>query len=71
MESFRRGRRLLGLARRRAETATDRRQAEAEQDIEDGNVLRDRQQYDVLERMGWSALVIWECETTGAERLAA
>ncbi len=34
-------------------------------------VLRDHRRYEALERMGWTSLVIWECETTDAERLAA
>ncbi|MYE95019.1 MAG: DNA mismatch endonuclease Vsr [Gemmatimonadetes bacterium] len=37
----------------------------------EGNVMRDQQHRDALERMGWTTLVIWECETTDAERLAA
>ena len=36
----------------------------------EANVTRDLQHYEALERMGWTALVIWECETTDAERLA-
>lgn len=29
----------------------------------DGNVTRDRRQRAELERMGWTVMVIWECET--------
>lgn len=36
-----------------------------------GNVERDRQVRRLLRKAGWSVIVIWECETYDAERLAA
>ena len=35
-----------------------------------GNVQRDRRNIDALESMGWATLVVWECETTDADRLS-
>jgi DNA mismatch endonuclease (patch repair protein) len=34
----------------------------------DRNMVRDRQILEALHALGWSALVIWECETRKAER---
>lgn len=36
----------------------------------DGNVLRDRKNEAALRGMGWSVLVVWECETKDLDRLA-
>ena len=36
-----------------------------------GNVARDQRQRAELEAAGWRVLVIWECETADAARLAA
>jgi DNA mismatch endonuclease (patch repair protein) len=36
-----------------------------------GNVLRDARQQAELVRMGWTVLIIWECETKDPERLLA
>ena len=35
------------------------------------NVERDRRKFAELAALGWSWLVVWECETTDRERLAA
>lgn len=35
----------------------------------DGNTSRDRRNLAKLRRLGWKALVIWECQTTSASRL--
>ena len=35
------------------------------------NVERDQQNLDALEKLGWSALVIWDCETRSTHELAA
>ena len=35
-----------------------------------GNAQRDRRNIDALESMGWASLVVWECETTDADRLS-
>ena len=37
----------------------------------DGNIRRDRANMAVLERAGWTVLVIWECETKDIEALTA
>jgi DNA mismatch endonuclease (patch repair protein) len=34
------------------------------------NVARDKRVKSELERMGWKVLVVWECETRDAEKLA-
>jgi DNA mismatch endonuclease (patch repair protein) len=35
------------------------------------NVARDAQTLKTLKRDGWSALIVWECETRDTERLSA
>jgi DNA mismatch endonuclease, patch repair protein len=35
-----------------------------------GNAERDRRQVADLERLGWKVVIIWECETKDAARLA-
>ena len=37
----------------------------------DGNMARDARHLDELAAAGWTALVIWECETRDPQRLAA
>ena len=37
----------------------------------DGNIQRDKKVQRALSRLGWSTLVIWECETRKPERLRA
>lgn len=37
----------------------------------DRNVVRDRENIEALEALGWSVLVVWECETRDRDRLAA
>jgi len=37
----------------------------------DGNIQRDRRVQRALARLGWDALIIWECETRQTERLLA
>jgi len=37
----------------------------------DGNVQRDRKARRRLRRDGWGVLVVWECQTRDADRLAA
>jgi DNA mismatch endonuclease (patch repair protein) len=35
----------------------------------DGNRMRDLRNLEVLEKQGWKALTVWECETIDLERL--
>lgn len=35
----------------------------------DANVARDARKTAELERLGWTVAVVWECETTDADRL--
>ena len=35
------------------------------------NRARDKRQLDSLKKLGWSAIVIWECETTDRDLVAA
>ncbi|WP_244110220.1 very short patch repair endonuclease [Burkholderia cenocepacia] len=37
----------------------------------DGNVVRDARHLDALKAAGWTALIIWECETRNPEALNA
>ena len=37
----------------------------------EATVARDRRVQDLLHEAGWQALVVWECETTDQEHLAA
>ena len=37
----------------------------------DGNTARDARHLAALQAQGWTTLVIWECETRNAEKLAA
>lgn len=37
----------------------------------DGNVARDARQTAALEALGWTCLVVWECETTSQAVLSA
>jgi DNA mismatch endonuclease (patch repair protein) len=37
----------------------------------EGNRLRDRRHRAALARLGWRVLVVWECRTRDADRLAA
>lgn len=37
----------------------------------DGNIARDARQQAALRALGWTAIVIWECETRDAGKLAA
>lgn len=37
----------------------------------DGNRSRDARNREVLEALGWRVIIVWECETKSAERLAA
>ena len=36
----------------------------------DGNVARDARHLTALQNQGWTVLVIWECETCNAQKLA-
>jgi len=35
----------------------------------DGNRMRDLRNLEILEKQGWKALTVWECETIDVERL--
>lgn len=37
----------------------------------DGNIQRDARQLAALQALGWSVIVIWECETREPQKLAA
>lgn len=37
----------------------------------EGNKVRDRESLIALKRLGWTVLVVWECETTDFKRLTA
>jgi DNA mismatch endonuclease (patch repair protein) len=35
-----------------------------------GNTARDVEQHQQLKQLGWHVMVVWECETSDAQRLA-
>lgn len=37
----------------------------------EGNAARDKRHIAKLRRMGWSVMVVWECQTRNRDRLAA
>lgn len=52
-------------------TTSPKKRAEFWTEKFDRNVERDRRVEDQLAAMGWSSLVVWECETNAPERLAS